>query len=954
MRTMKRTLACATTLLLVMGLADTLAAKPLPHDSRILEGTLENGVTWKYRRHDNPPGKMWLMIRVDSGSLNETEDQRGLAHFIEHMCFNGTTHFAPGELIPYFESIGMEFGADLNAFTSFDQTVYMIFAPNTEVDQIGKALMVLSDYAFGALLPDKEIEKERGVVLEESRSGKSAFQRIRDKLWPELFEGSRFAKRLPIGDEEVISHAKRKEFSDYYQTWYRPENVTVFMVGDAAPDAYIPLIKKWFGQETPDAPARKQQGPAFQPFTRQRSMVVTDPELSSCNVQAYNMRPGRPPTLATEQWRTELVESIGSWIVNRRYDERVKKGEASFRGANAGVSNFFNDALMISASASGEPPDWAKMLEETIVELNRAREHGFTQRELDLARKEILAGAEHAVKTEPTQNARRIINQIVFAVNNRVPVLSAQQELDLYKEFLPSIDLDEVNAAFVKNFEPGTFAYVVTTPDKEGVTVPSRDEVLAAARSAWARKTKAPETGAVATDLLAKLPAAGKTVEKSFDKDLEITSGWLGNGVRFHHRFMDYKKDTIMISIALAGGAIEETAANVGITQVASLAIREAATSRLTSTQMRDLMTGKNIAVRGGGRGGSDTFDISVSGAPEDLEIGLQQAHALLTDGIIEASAFKNWKLQTLQQLDMMEKMPQFKGFEAMFDLVTGGDPRRPFLKKENVEALSREKAQAWFDRLRREAPIEVAVVGDMKQDDVMPLIERYIGSLPKRDRSAAYLNKLRTHPRSTGPLMRHVEVETMTPKAMSFAGFVSADGRDVPDTRAMDIAANVLSSRLVKRVREDLSIVYSIRASNSADQAYRDSSLFLTAAPCDPDNAQKVVDEAKTIFEAFAKEGPSAEELENAQKQIANNLDTQMREPRYWLSILQNFTFHEMRLEDQKNQKEAYNNYTAKQVQAVFKKYYTPRREFSVTAVPVQAETGKEEEKEKAAAAVE
>jgi len=488
---------------------------------------------------------------------------------------------------------------------------------------------------------------------------------------------------------------------------------------------------------------------------------------------------------------------------------------------------------------------------------------------------------------------------------------------------------------------------VITTPDKKGIKVPSRDDVLAAARAAWARKTKATEKEATPTDLLAKLPSPGKVVEKTFDKDLKITSGWLSNGVRFHHRFMDYKKDTILIGIALAGGSIEETAANVGVTQVASLAVNEAATSRLTSTQIRDLMTGKNISVRAGGGGfggGGDTFDVTVTGAPEDVEVGLQEAYALLTDGKIEASAFKNWKLQTLRQLEFIQKMPQFKGFEAMFDLVTGGDPRHPFLKKEEVQAQSVDKAQAWFDRLCRKAPIEVAVVGDMKYDDVMPLISRYLGSLPNRPRSAAYLDKLRIHGRSTGPLTKRVEVQTMTPKAMVLTGFMSADGRNVPDTRAMNLAGNILSSKLVKRIREDLSIVYSIRASNSADQAYRDSSIFLTGAPCDPDNAQKVIDEAGKIFQAFADKGPTAKELENAQKQIANNLDTQMREPRYWWSILRHITLHGMKLEDQKNKKEAYNAFTAKQVQAVFKKYHTPRREFSVAALPVKADSAKKE----------
>src|SRR5437588_2784938 len=205
--------------LALLALPAWLDAQPLPHDARNLTGTLDNGVTWIYRQHTNPPGKMALMMHVRSGSLNETDTQKGLAHFMEHMSFNGSEHFPPGKLIPYFESIGMQFGADLNAFTSFDQTAYMLFTPDTTTNQIDKALTVLSDYAFRDTLQVDEIDKERGVVLEESRTGKGAFQRIRDKLWPELFGGSRFAARLPIGEDSILSNAKKEEFIDYYNTW---------------------------------------------------------------------------------------------------------------------------------------------------------------------------------------------------------------------------------------------------------------------------------------------------------------------------------------------------------------------------------------------------------------------------------------------------------------------------------------------------------------------------------------------------------------------------------------------------------------------------------------------------------------------------------------------------------------------------------------------------------------
>lgn len=924
---------CIAVLLAVSCASATAVADALPHDTRNLSGTLPNGVKWMYRQHDNPPGKMALMMHVRSGSLNETDDQRGLAHFLEHMCFNGTENFPPGKLIPYFESIGMEFGAHLNAFTSFDQTSYMLFTPDTSAEQLDKAIMVLSDYAFRATLLEEEIDKERGVVLEEARSGKSAFQRIRDKLWPELFEGSRFARRLPIGDETIIATAKRDEFVDYYKTWYRPENITVLLVGDTKSDDVVPLIDKWFGSHQHDAPARPQMHSEFKPFTRERAMVATDPEMALCRVQMTNILPGRPPTTTVGQWRTELVEYIGTWIVNRRLQERIDRGEASYRNARTDVDSFFNDAVLVDATASGEPDEWQDMLGEVIEEVHRAREHGFTDRELELARKEILAEGENLVKIEPTRNARGFLFEMLGGVNDRTPVLSAQQQLDLYKAHLPSVSLSEVTETFKNHFAPGTFAYVVTMKEGEGIAVPSRDEVLAAAKSAWSRKVEPPSVKDAPTELLAAIPAPGKVVESTVDKDLEVTSGWLSNGVRVHHRPMDYKKDSIWMSISLAGGNIEETAANANVTEVATLAVNEAATGRLTSTHFRDIMTGKNISLRA--VNARDSLSIEITGDPDELETGLQAAHALLTDGKIEESAFKNWKLQTLQQIDMFDTMPRFKAMEAMQDLLSGGDPRQLFPTKATIEPLTPAAAQEWFDRLCREAPIEVAIVGDISWEKARPLVETYIGSLSPRPRGADHLKKLRKLARNTGPLSREVKVETVTPQAMVYAGFVGTEGVQRSDTRAMELAQQVLTSRLVKRIREELSIVYSIRGSHNASWIYEDAGRFVSGAPCDPANAQRVIEEVHKMFQEFAEKGPSEEELDNAKKQIANKLDTSMREPTYWWSILRNHDLHRRDLNEEKAEKEAFPRFTAEQVQKVFRKYYTPERQFSLSALP-------------------
>lgn len=928
----------------------TAQSKELPSDSRIKSGTFANGTSWMYREHDNPPGKMSLLVHVDSGSLNETDKQRGLAHFMEHMAFNGSENFPPGELIPYFESIGMEFGADLNAFTSFDRTGYMLFTPDTETEQISKALMVLSDQVFRSTLVAEEIEKERGVVLEEMRLGKNAQQRIREKLWPELFSGTRFAERLPIGKEEVLKNAPRSEFVDYYRTWYRPENVTVVLVGDAKSERMVPLIEKWFGEYKPKVSARPQMGPEFKSFGKQRTIVVTDPELAVCTVELINIRPGRPPTTTVEQWRTELVERIGSWIMGRRFDERIQKGQASYREAGTRVWDFFNDALMARGNAEGEPQDWDKMLEELVIEVSRAREHGFTAHEIDLAKKEILSNAERAVETEPTVNARSLGFRILGAVNDEEPVLSAKQRLDLTAEFLPAIQKSEVSAAFSAHFAPGTFAYVVTMPEKEGIAIPDRETVLATVRAALSRKTEAPKEEQRATEILASMPTPGKVVESKTDADLKITSAWLSNGVRVHHRFMDYKKDSVWVTVSLAGGGIEETARNAGITEVATLAFSQAATGRLTSSEIKDIMTGRKINVRATA-GADDAFMVSVTGSPSDLEIGLQLVHALLTDGKIEESAFKNWKQESLQRYEGASKMPLPRAFWALMEIVGGNDPRVTNMTPEKIESQTVSGAQTWLDRLCREAPIEVAVVGDIKLEEAMPLIEKYIGSLSERRRSAGQLDALRKLPRKPGPYKQEIRVETVTPQGIALFGFMGCDERELSDRRALSVASQILSSKLIKQLREDLSLVYSTRAMHRAGEAYRDSGMFLTFGPCDPKNVNRVIQESEKIFKSFVDSGPTSEELDNAKKQIFNNLDTQMKEPRYWVNVLEHMDLRGKDLNEQKGVQEYYGRFTAEQVRDAFKKYYTTARTFRVIAVP-EIKTSEPTEKAEPAAA--
>ncbi len=474
-------------------------------------------------------------------------------------------------------------------------------------------------------------------------------------------------------------------------------------------------------------------------------------------------------------------------------------------------------------------------------------------------------------------------------------------------------------------------------PESEDVKLPASDEVLAAARAAQALRVEPYEEIDRPDDLLEAEPAPGAVVEQAVDEDLGITSAWLSNGVRVHHRFVDYRQDMVMIGITLAGGEIEETAENAGVTNVAALIFNQPATGRLSSARVEDLMTGESISVSGEAQG--DTFMFVVAGSVTDVESGMRLAHALLKDARIEQSVFDNWRQGAHQEYAMALKQPQFGAFRAFFKEISGADPRRRMmLTDEQIDSQTLERGQAWLDRLLQTAPIEVAIVGDITWDDARPLIEKYVGSLATRPRQATNLGPLRKLKRVAGPLERNVSVETITPQAWVVYGFMGAPSQNVNEARALAMAASILDTRLVKRVREELGLVYSMSAAHVPVPAYEDSSFFFTHAPCAPEQADEVVRETVALFETFAESGPTETELDNTRKRIANILDKQLEEPSYWFDKLATFDLHHRSLEEMKNIRAAYANMSAEDLRKAFVKYYVPERIFRVVARPEQA----------------
>jgi len=933
-----------TAVLLLMPLVPAQAASPassptavslmdakVPVDPALVMGTLPNGLRYIIRPHKNPEGRVSIWLHVSTGSFNETESTRGLAHYLEHMAFNGTANFPPGAVIPFFQSLGLSFGRDQNAFTGFDQTTYQLALPSGSRESVEKGMLYMSDVGLRMSLLPAEIDSERQIILEEKRSRASAQQRVQDQIFEKLAPESTLGRRLPIGIEQTINSVAPDDFRDYYARWYVPSNMTVIVVGDTDPVMVADVIQKEFGGgRTEPKPTPRDVG--VKATVGQRAIVVTDPELTQSEVSIARLEPPRGPALTVGQLRRELVESIGTWAFRRRMSAEIAAGRMSFLDADASIQEWAGTLRMLTVEASGRPGTWRAMMKDLGTELQRARLHGFNERELQDARTAIIADAEEGVRREATRTAREVLRGLNGDVTRGTRPMSAAQTLALYQKLIPGITAREVSEAFAVNFDPTRTLFIAELPASDDP--PSETDFLAVGRAAVNVKPGKPFDLARATKLLATLPKGGTVVETLTHAGSGVTSMWLDNGVRVHHRAMDQRKNEASISITLAGGPIQETPANRGITEAALRAWERPASSTLNSTQIRDLMTGSKVRVRSGATG--DSLSLTVSGDTADLERGLQLAYLLLTDPVIEQPALDQWKDAEQQRIVQRKSRPMQIMMDKSADAIyPRGESRPKALTADQVRALTRPAAQAWLRRLITEAPIEVAVVGDIDRETATRLVTKYVGSLSARPRiDDKTLANLRVIAKPQGMIDIAESVKVLTPQAAVLAGFFGTDLRNVRDTRLLNLAARILSTRMMKTIREDKQLVYSIDASSEPAVVYPGFGLFAAIAPTDPEKAPRLAAALEEMYAAFHKDGPTAEELTVAKKQTENLLDEILKTPNFWLGRLSTLDYRGLTIDDVLEAQAQYQRFTAQEVQDAFTRYDKPeaRLRFIIT----------------------
>lgn len=915
------------------------AAEPsvsaLPHDTAITYGTLPNGMRYWIRPDIAPAGKATLWLRVATGSLNEEDHERGLAHFLEHMAFNGSTNFPAGTLIKRFEAVGLTFGAHQNATTGFLDTIYKLTIPNTPAT-LDMSLLYFADVASRLTLDKAEIDRERQVVLAERRARDNAANRAFNKQLHALVPGSRFSQRLPLGDEQVVRQATTEQLRAYYKKWYRPDNTVLMVAGDVDPEALARLVDKHFGAWKVAAPQPMPASPGIRPYTSDAAEVLSEYGLVNAEINLAHLEP--PRNFASQAgYRRWLVQLLGNRMLNTRLREQVLEGHAPYQTAAVTGDTSFGTTL-VEARAKGDPSEWRAMARALVVELKRAREHGFSDDELQYAVEVLRAEFERDALEQADFSPTRWLGMMDTAIEEGRRPLNPRDEFELAARLLATVTPADVTNAVRERYAAGQRKLLLALPKRDDLPPPSVDALLALLHDAEKTPVAPLAVRKAPSRLLDKDPSGGSIANRTDDADINVVSATLGNGVRVHVHPTAYQKNHVSVRITLAGGRVLETEANRGISEVAALPFKVPAAARFSSSELRRWVAPKHVSVSGRDTAGG--LELDIAGQRRDLEDGFRLAHVLLTRAHIEQPMFDMWQRQALERQANREGSVDAQLNDRVDALLTNNDPRFRVLTPDNARRLTRESGQAWLDGLLKRAPIEVAIVGDLPADEALQLATRYLGTLSKREPAAGAYAAARALKAAPGPHSAEIKVDTSTPKAMVYVGWRGADWRDVYDWHMLDLAGRIITNRLLTEVRERRGLAYSVRARSSPHTLYQGNSRFRVSFAVDPNKADEAARVVEAVVDDFVRNGPTPDELSIAREQASNSFRSGSRTPEFWLDILSDLEYMGADLAWVKSYLQDVSHHTPDQMMAVVRKYVRPDRYVRVIGAPADAPT--------------
>ena len=885
---MSRTLRSAL-VALVAAAALPLAAQPaadapLPFDPAVRQGALDNGLRYYVRENTEPEGRAELRLVVDAGSVLEDEDQRGLAHFLEHMAFNGTERFDEPELVRYLESVGTRFGPDLNAYTSFDETVYILQVPTDSAAIFETGLDVLREWAGRITLADSAVERERGVVLEEWRSGRGAQERIQREQFPVQFAGSRYAERLPIGLPETIETAPTEALRRFYRDWYRPDLMAVIVVGDVDVDAVERMIQARFASLTNPPDPRERVLYPVPGHDDTRIVVSTDPAAPQTLVQiTYKRPPSRTRTVG--DLRSGLVEGLFFGALRARLDEIRQEPGAPFAfafGASGSGLRSLDQAFLVAFAGEDRVADVVRVL---ATEAERARRYGVTASEIERQKTETLRGLQSAVAEADNQPSRGLAGAYVQAFLYDQPALSPQTRLELAQALLPTITLDEINAVADELVSEENRVVLVSAPQREGLDVPTEADLAAILDGVADAEIEAYEDEVITEPLISAMPTPGRVVDEDTDDDLGTTTWTLSNGATVVLKPTDFKADEVLFAATSPGGSSLLSADELAVAGGAAGYVGQSGVGAFDQQALGRLLSGQIVSVRPSISGRTEGF--SGNAAPSDLETLFQLVHLYVTAPRRDADAFQASIEQTQTFLSAQANSPRAAFQDTLSATLANGDPRSRTLTEflASLDRADLDRAFAFYqDRFADVSDFTFVMVGALDPARARPLVETYLASLPGGGRNEEAVDHPSTPPRGVVEKTVRAGVEPQAQVAIVFHGDLDAD--DDEDRVLFRGMADVLSKMLREELREDRGGVYGVGVRRFI---YRDEGRYTLQVSfgTDPERVPELVDAVFGQVEAIRAGDAAPEHLAAFKEQERRTRETNLQDNRYWLAIL-------------------------------------------------------------------
>ncbi len=896
---MKRLTLTALCLMFILSSVNIFAEDPLagkkmsdviPTDPTVLYGKLDNGLTYYIKENKKPEKRAELQIVVKAGSLDEADDQAGLAHFLEHMAFNGTKTFPKNELVAYFEKIGMNFGGDLNANTGFDRTMYLITVPTDNKKLTETGVQILEDWLHNISFDPAELEKERGVIHEEWRVYRGAQERSQRKHFPILLHNSKWAQRLPIGDTAVILHAPRQRFLDYYNTWYRPNQTTVIAVGDFKKDDMLKLIKKKFGKVK--NPTDMVQRPEY-PIPLDHGLltsVFTDKEWSMPPLfQIYYKLPERLKHTFSD-YKRQITEGLISTMLSQRLNEYMQKPEGPFQMfAGGGAGEFVGDVFAFNLVALAKKDQIMEAYTTLLAEGFRAQQHGFTEGELKRAKEQKMMGMKQTYnerdKTESKQFAQEYYQH--FMDGTFYPGIESEKAL--YDKFVPEITLGEING-MMKELN-NTDAVVVTFDalDSPEIKVPTENELKLLYGMAKQIKYDPYVDKAVTKPLMAKIPTPGKVVKEEVIKEIDAVKWTLSNGAEVYLKKTDFKNDQILMNAYAPGGLSMTSDADYDNCGHTMAVMNEAGLAEFDNIELQKLLSGKRVNI--GPNLDDLTRGFNGNTAPEDLETFMQLLNLYVTNPRKDDKTFEIYKKSAIEMYETSQKEPETALNDTFSIALYNKNPRKMPQTKTDLQNLNLDKMFSFYkSQFDGVGQFKFFFVGAIDMEQMKKMVETYIASLPAGTPKAFKDNNIRM---AKGTIIKNA-YKGVDVKAVYRLAIPGDFEYSYENVFAMDALSKLLSIRLREEIREEKGGTYGVGAwAYPKHFPYADYTFGVTFTTA-PDKLDDLILTVKKVFAEVKAGGFKDDNVEKIKEQLIRKRETDLKKNNFWLGSMLSRSFNQ------------------------------------------------------------